>query len=37
MNTIGWFMFDLLVMGRIQDQCTGASFSVPISESWKIS
>ena len=29
-------MFDFLVLGYIQDQHTGASFSVPVSEKWEI-
>ena len=29
-------MFDFLVLGYIQDQQTGASFSVPVTENWKI-
>ena len=36
MDKIGWFMFDFLVLGYIQDQQTGASFSVPVTENWKI-
>ncbi|XP_019859705.1 PREDICTED: uncharacterized protein LOC109587936, partial [Amphimedon queenslandica] len=36
MNKIGWFIFDFLVLGYIQDPHTGASFSVPLTENWKI-
>ena len=36
MDKIGWFMFDFLVLGYIQDPHTGASFSVPLTENWKI-
>ena len=36
MDKIGWFMFDFLVLGYIQNQQTGASFSVPVTENWKI-
>ncbi|XP_019857334.1 PREDICTED: uncharacterized protein LOC109585637 [Amphimedon queenslandica] len=36
MDKIGWFMFEFLVLGYIQDPHTGASFSVPLTENWKI-
>lgn len=36
MDKIGWFMFELLVLGYIQDQHTGVSFSAPRIEKWKV-
>ena len=35
MDKIGWFMFDLFILGYVQDSHTGMSFAVPEGLNWK--
>ena len=36
MEVIGWFLFDLLLLGYVEDPITGLSFSIPGGMDWKI-
>ena len=36
METIGWFFFNLLVLGYVEDPSTGASFRFPGGQEWAI-
>ncbi len=36
MQDIGWFFFDLLILGYIEDPATGKSFQVPGDLSWEM-
>ncbi len=36
MVVIGWFFFDLLVLGYVEDPVTGRSFRVPGGRQWDI-
>ena len=36
MEVIGWFFFDLLVLGYVEDSNTGQSFRIPGSLAWAI-
>lgn len=36
METIGWFFFDLLILGYVEDPVTGRSFRVPGGHQWAI-
>ena len=36
MNEIGWFFFDLLILGYVQDVATGESFHLPFDLGWNI-
>ena len=36
MEVIGWFFFDLLILGYVEDQDTGRSFRIPGGLQWAI-
>ena len=36
MNKIGWFMFNLFVLGYVQDTDIGVSFSSSAAHKWKV-
>ena len=36
METIGWFFFDLLILGYVEDLATGKSFRIPGGLKWAI-
>ena len=36
MEVVGWFFFDLLLLGYVEDPVTGMSFSVPGGMGWRI-
>ena len=36
LETIGWFFFDLFVLGYVEDPVTGHSFRFPCGMSWAI-
>ena len=36
MDKVGWFMFDLFILGYIHDSHTGMSFAVPKGLNWKV-
>ena len=36
MEEIGWFLFDLLILGYVEDPGTGVSFRVPGGLNWAI-
>ena len=36
MEVIGWFFFDLLILGYVEDPVTGRSFRVPGGLQWAI-
>ena len=36
MNKVGWFFFDLLVLGYVEDPSSGKSFHFPANRSWKL-
>ena len=36
MKVIDWFMFDLLVLGYVEDPDTGLSFRLPGGQEWSI-
>ena len=36
MNEIGWFFFDLLILGYVEDPITGKSFRFPVGLDWTI-
>ena len=36
MEVIGWFFFDLLMLGYVEDSDTGLSFRIPGGLSWAI-
>ena len=36
MEVIGWFFFDLLILGYVEDPTTGRSFRIPGSLAWAI-
>ena len=36
MEVIGWFFFDLLMLGYVEDSDTGQSFRIPGGRSWAI-
>ena len=36
MKVIGWFFFDLFLLGYVEDTITGLSFSIPGGMDWKI-
>ena len=36
LETIGWFFFDLLLLGYVEDVVTGKSFYLPGGLSWTI-
>ena len=36
MEVIGWFFFDLLMLGYVEDSDTGLSFHIPGGLSWAI-
>ena len=36
MNKVGWFFFDLLVLGYVEDPSSGKSFHFPANHSWKL-
>ena len=36
MKVIGWFFFDLFLLGYVEDPTTGLSFSIPGGMGWKI-
>ena len=36
MEVIGWFFFDLLILGYVEDPVTGKSFRVPGGLQWAI-
>ena len=36
MKVIGWFFFDLLMLGYVEDSDTGQSFRIPGGRSWAI-
>ncbi len=36
MEMIGWFFFDLLILGYVEDPVTGKSFRVPGGHQWAI-
>ena len=36
MKVIGWFFFDLFLLGYVEDPITGLSFSIPGGMGWKI-
>ena len=36
METIGWFFFNFLVLGYVEDQSTGTSFHLPGGQEWAI-
>ncbi len=33
---VGWFFFDLFVLGYVEDPATGKSFQFPLGLKWKI-
>ena len=35
-NKVGWFFFDLLVLGYVEDPSSGKSFHFPANLSWKL-
>ena len=35
-SDISWFFFDLFVMGYVEDESTGLSFSVPPGKKWSV-
>ncbi len=35
-EVIGWFFFDLLLLGYVEDPATGRSFRIPGSQGWAI-
>ena len=35
-DTIGWFFFDLFVLGYVEDPLTGVSFRFPGGMSWAV-
>ena len=36
MGVIGWFFFDLLILGYVEDPVTGKSFRIPGGLHWAI-
>ena len=36
MEVIGWFFFDLLILGYVEDPTTGISFRIPGGLEWAI-
>ena len=36
LETIGWFFFDLFILGYVEDPVTGHSFRFPCGMSWAI-
>ena len=36
MEMIGWFFFDLLMLGYVEDSDTGLSFCIPRGRAWTI-
>ena len=36
MEMIGWFFFDLLILGYVEDPATGKSFRIPGGLEWAI-
>ena len=36
MDKVGWFMFDLFILGYVHDSHTGMSFAVPKGLNWKV-
>ena len=36
MSKVGWFFFDLLVLGYVEDPSSGKSFHFPANHSWKL-
>ena len=36
MEVIGWFFFDLLMLGYVEDSDTGLSFHIPRALAWAI-
>ena len=36
MEVIGWFFFDLLILGYVEDPVTGNSFRIPGGLEWAI-
>ena len=36
MKVVGWFMFDLLLLGYVEDTRTGLSFCLPKGWNWAI-
>ena len=36
MAVVGWFFFDLFLLGYVEDPITGLSFSIPGGKGWKI-
>lgn len=36
MKVIGWFFFDLFLLGYVEDPITGLSFSIPGGMGWKV-
>ena len=36
MEVIGWFFFDLLILGYVEDPATGKSFRIPGGLEWAI-
>ena len=35
-NKIGWFFFDLFILGYVEDPVSGASFRLPGGASWAV-
>lgn len=36
MTDVGWFFFELLILGYVEDPATGKSFPLPGGLSWEI-
>ena len=36
MDKIGWFIFDLFILGYVHDSHTGMTFAVPKGVNWKV-
>ena len=36
LETIGWFFFELLLLGYVEDRITGISFHLPSGMKWSI-
>ncbi len=36
MNEVGWFFFDLFILGYVEDPMTGQSFQFPFDLGWEV-
>ena len=35
-DVIGWFFFDFIILGYVEDHTSGLSFSIPHSTTWRL-